>query len=174
MRKILITVILGVVISTAATSQIQSKIAGEGSIVAFQKHERHRVKPYSGKGMATPVEIWIVRIDHWKDGDKRAGYFLVNYTALYQRVLSDKEINQGVWRFMFRDPIFHEAESCAGSVPVPAKDGASYEWRRAKMNDFERTLSGRSDIIPELKSLPCLIAEKSPLRVSSSLSHKGD
>jgi hypothetical protein len=162
-RKILSTVILAVLLSTGVTAQTQAEMTGEGSIVAFQKYERHRVKPRSAKGMATPVEIWIVRMDHWKSGDKSKGYFLVNYVALFQRALSDKEINQREWRFTLRDPIFHEAEYCAGRVPVPSKDGASYEWRPAQMDDFDRTQLGLSDTIPSLKDLPCLIAEKPPL-----------
>lgn len=165
-HKLLAILVLVVQLSVgpiAETAQREpEQLIGEGRIVAFQKYDRHREKPYQN-GIGTFVEEWIVRIDKWETGAKKPGYFLVTYEKVSQRALSDEEINQPKWRFIFREPIFHEADSCAGSVPVPSKDGTAHQTRPASMKDFQRTKAGKSEIIPSLKDLPCLIADEPPI-----------
>jgi hypothetical protein len=147
-------------------AQTEQQFIGEGAIVAFQKHDRHRERPYQ-QGMGTFVEEWIVRIDTWQTGNKNSGYFLVTYEKVAQRAFSDQELDRSKWRFTFREPIFHEAESCAGSVPVRSKDGTSHQSRPAQMTDFQRTKAGVSAPIPPLKDLPCLIANEPPTEVKT-------
>jgi len=169
MMKLKLPTIVALVILLSLVGMAQSEpeqFVGEGTIVAFQKYDRHREKPYQ-RGMGTFVEEWIVRTDRWESGAKSLGYFLVTYEKVSQRALSDEEMNRPKWRFAFREPIFHEAESCAGNVPVPAKDGTSHQSRPAAMRDFQRTKAGMSDLIPALKELPCLIANEPPTEVKA-------
>ena len=63
----------------------------------------------------------------------------------------------------YREPIFHEAESCAGTVPITSKGGASHRSRPAGMEDFQRTKPGASAALPPLKDLPCLIVVEPPM-----------
>jgi hypothetical protein len=161
-RKLIIILALVVLWSLVGTAQsVPEQLIGDGAIVAFQKYDRHREKPYQ-MGIGTFLEEWIVRIDRWENGTKSLGYFLVSYEKVSQRALSDEEINRPKWRFAFREPIFHEAESCAGNAPVPSKDGTSYRSRPAAMKDFQRTKVGMSDVIPPSKDLPCLVANEPP------------
>jgi hypothetical protein len=169
MMKRKLATIVALVILSSLIGMAQSEpeqLIGEGTIVAFQKYDRHREKPYQ-RGMGTFVEEWIVRIDRWESGTKSLGYFLVTYEKVSQRALSDEEMNRPKWRFAFREPIFHEAESCAGNAPVPSKDGTSHQSRPAAMKDFQRTKAGMSDLIPPLKELPCLIANEPPTEVKA-------
>jgi hypothetical protein len=167
-HKLLTAFSIGIVLSAVAMAQqAPGQFKGEGTIVAFQKYDRYREKPHQS-GMGTFVEEWIVRIDRWEGVTKNAGYFLVTYEKVSQRALSDEEMNQEKWRFTFREPIFHEAESCAGSVPLPSEDGASHRSRPARMEDFRRTKPGVSVAIPPLKDLPCLIANEPPVAVTTS------
>jgi hypothetical protein len=164
-HKSLSLVTLAVLLSFGSIAAAQSEpeqFIGEGTIVAFQKYNRHPEKPHQ-RGMGNFVEEWIVRIDRWETGTKSPGYVLVSYDQVSVRALSDKEINQSKWRFTFREPIFHEAESCAGNAPLPAEQGATtVRFRPARMKDFQRTELGKSDVFPPLKDMPCLIAEEPP------------
>jgi hypothetical protein len=153
------------VILTGETAQSQpEQLIGQGRIVAFQKYDRHHKKPYQ-KGVGSFVEEWVVKIDKWEDGDKSLGYYLVSYEKVSERALGDDKANQNEWRFRFREPVFHEAESCSGDVPVPASDGASYNYRPATIDDFKRTKTDTADTLPALKDLPCLIASEPPIKV---------
>ncbi len=170
-HKLLTLVTLAVLLSIgsiAALGQSEpEQFIGEGTIVAFQKYDRHRERPYQ-RGTGTFVEEWIVRIDRWETGTKPPGYFLVHYDQVSVRALSDKEINQSKLRFTFREPIFHEAESCAGNAPLPSKHGdTTIHFRPARIEDFQRTEQGRSDVFPPLKDLPCLIANKPPAEATA-------
>lgn len=160
--------------SIAAAQSEPEQFIGEGTIVAFQKYNRHPEKPYQ-RGMGNFVEEWIVRIDRWETGTKSPGYFLVSYDQVSVRALSDKEINQSKWRFTFREPIFHEAESCAGNAPLPSEQGATaVHFRPARIEDFRRTGQGRSDVFPALKDLPCLIANKPPTEATAQERKNGN
>jgi hypothetical protein len=160
--------------SIAAAQSEPEQFIGEGTIVAFQKYNRHPEKPYQ-RGMGNFVEQWIVRIDRWEAGTKSPGYFLVSYDQVSVRALSDKEINQSKWRFTFREPIFHEAESCAGNAPLPSEQGATaVHFRPARIEDFRRTDQGRSDVFPALKDLPCLIANKPPTEATAQERKNGN
>lgn len=175
MMKRKLPTIVALVILLSLTGMAQSEpeqLIGEGIIVAFQKYDRHRKRPHQ-RGMGTFVEEWIVRIDRWENGTKGPGYFLVTYEKVSQRALSDEEINRAKWRFAFREPIFHEAESCAGSVPVASKGGTSHQFRPATVKDFQRTKAGMSDLIPPLKELPCLIADEPPIQVKAQRQRAG-
>lgn len=161
--------IVALVILSSLIGMAQSEpeqLIGEGTIVAFQKYDRHREKPYQ-RGIGTFVEEWIVRIDRWESGTKDLGYFLVTYEKASQYALSDEEMNRPKWRFAFREPIFHEVESCAGYAPGPTKEGTSNQSRPVAMKDFQRTKAGTSDLIPPLKELPCLIANEPPTEVKA-------
>jgi len=112
--------------------------------------------------MGNFIEEWIVRIERWTRGDKPAGYFLVTYEKVSERVLSNEERDRPRWRFTFREPIFHEAESCAGRVPVASKDGKAVDFRPARIDHFQRTKMAGTASIPALENLPCLIANEPP------------
>ncbi len=141
--------------------QSQAKeFVAEGFIVAFQKWTRHPVKPEPG-GIATFVELWIVRIDQWPSGMARSEkYILVKYN-LYERGLSDAEINSKKLRFTLRERREDEHTDCLGDV----FEGSPYKTRPARLSDYERTEPGRSEVIPPLESLPCLIADSPPVVV---------
>ena len=127
----------------------------------------HRAKPYQ-RGTGTFVEQWIVRIDKWEGGTKQPGYYIVRYGKVSVRALDDKEINQFAWRFSLRDPVFHEAEPCAGHTPVLSKDHQSSTWRPARLKDYTRTKLGVSESIPQLNELKCLIADKPPVAIEAN------
>jgi hypothetical protein len=155
-------------LSCGGTSVAQSepeRFVGRGRIVAFQKYDRHRKRPYQ-RGLGTFVEEWIVYVDKWYTGNRSAGYFLVDYTAVSLRALSDREMTERTWNFSFREPRWHEAESCAGMAPVPSKEGNVPQQRPATIEDFQRTQIGQAGAIPPLKELACLIVEKLPESVA--------
>ncbi len=140
----------------------QRGLSGEGVVVAFVKNGRHPSNPAS-KGTATFVEHWIVRIDKWAEGaDKKQKYILVEFN-LYERAVSDREINSPKLRFSLRPRRADEHTDCLGSVFVGGK--VSTESRTARLSDYQRTKPGRADKIPPLKSLPCFIADEPPVVV---------
>jgi len=129
----------------------------EGVIVAFQKNERHRVMPYT-TGIATSVEFWIVRIDKWpypaeKLTDKK--YVLVKYN-LYERALTDCEINAKQLRFTLRQRRENEHTDCLDFNP-------ERESQRSQLSNYELTTPGKGEKIPPLLELPCLIADHGPV-----------
>src|SRR5262249_59309730 len=94
--------------------QSQAKeFVAECFIVAIQKWTRHPVKPEPG-GIGTFVELWIVRIDQWPSGANRnEKYILVQYD-IYERGLSDDEVNSKKLRFTLRERRGDEHTSCTG------------------------------------------------------------
>jgi hypothetical protein len=91
------------------------EFVGEGFIVGFQKWTRHSVKP-EPRGIGTFVELWIVKMDDWVGGQNKFGkYVLVNY-SLYERGLSDGEINSKKLRFTLRERREDEHTDCLGDV----------------------------------------------------------
>jgi hypothetical protein len=147
-------------------SQSQSEqLVAEGTIVAFHKQWRHPVTPYSSKGTGTPADIWIVRVNRWTSGSVEGTYFLVEYW-LYERAVDDKEINRSELRFQFRKPREADGQQpCQGITRVGST--RTFKFRSMRMDDFQRTEPGRTDAIPPLKELPCLIAEKPPGAIST-------
>jgi hypothetical protein len=165
MRRSL-TLIIFVLVVLALTcpvlSQDQSKpeeIVSDGVIVAFQKRSRHSVKPYT-RGLGTYVELWIVRIDKWEDETRKHQKYLLVQFNLYERGLTDCEINAKTLQFTLRERRENEHTDCTGSV---FKSSDSNETRPAELSDYERTKPGKLDELPPLKSLPCLIADKAPI-----------
>ncbi|HWR15057.1 MAG TPA: hypothetical protein VN577_09520 [Terriglobales bacterium] len=148
------------VVSVAAAAQSQpEQLTGEGAIVAFHKQWRHPVWNSKSREMsefATRADLWIVRIDRWMSGRAEGKYFLVNY-MLYERAVSNREVNQSKLRFHLRAP--QEAEGPKPCLGVAAG---------GRMTDFQRTQPGQTDSIPRLKDLPCLVAEKPPTVVKAT------
>lgn len=142
----------------------EKKISGEGVIVAYQKTSRHSVTPAMG-GIATPVEFWIVRIDRWTDEtNQNPKYILVQFN-LYERAISDSEINSGKLRFTLRVRRTDEHTDCLGSISVGNRRYAKF--RPVRFSDYQRTKSGSADKIPLLKSLSCFIADEPPSVVAA-------
>jgi len=140
----------------------QRSISGEGVVVAFQQKSRHSVTPAIG-GIATPAEYWIVRVDQWAErADKGQQYILVQFN-LYERAVSDSEINSSRLRFSLRPRRTDEHTDCLGRVFAGGR--RSSETRPAKLSDYQRTKVGGADKIPPLKSLPCFIADEPPVVV---------
>lgn len=138
-------------------------ISGEGVVIAFQKKSRHSVTPAMG-GIATPAEFWIVRIDKWEEGrSKRQKYILVQFN-LYERAVSDREINSNRISFRLRERRADEHTDCLGSVSVGDRRSAKY--RNVRLSDYQRTKAGSADKIPPLKSLSCFIADEPPIVIA--------
>ena len=142
--------------NTLAQIPVTSKdLRAEGIIVAFQKKSRHRVMPYTN-GIATFVEHWIVRIDQWPYNagtlsDQK--YILVDYW-LYERNLTDCDINAKNLRFTLRRPPEDEHTHCLGSAK---------NFDELELSQYERTIPGKDAEIPPLSKLPCLIADNAPV-----------
>jgi len=154
-------VFMALVLFCPVFSQDQSKvkkIVGEGAIVAFQKGSRCS-SCESSRGLGTFVEFWIVRVDQWIDGVARGEKYIAVEYNLYERGLSDKEINSGKLRFIFRERREDERTDCLGEIRAGEPP---FKWRKAQLADYERTKPGRLDEIPQLKLLPCLIADAPP------------
>lgn len=143
--------------------QSQAKeFVGGGFIVAIQKKTRLPVKPEPG-GIATYVELWIVRIDQWPTGmNRNEKYVLVEYN-LYESGLSDAEVNSKRLRFTLRERRDDEHTDCLWTILEGNKP--PYKSRSVRLSDYVRTAPGRLDVIPALKSLPCLIADRPPVVV---------
>jgi hypothetical protein len=163
-KKLLISFCLVVLtmLPHTAICQTQDKlkdVVAEGTIVAFQRRTRHRVKPDT-KGIATYVELWIVRIDKWlSKSTENEKYILVKY-ELSERGISDDEINSQRLKFVLRA---HQEKNddCLGTVLVG--DSPPYQERPINESDYERTKSGESEIIPPLQNLPCFSTERPPI-----------
>ena len=114
----LAAVLLTLALSSTLFAQEQAEpkeFVGEGVVVAFQKYNRYPVMP-PVRGIATFVEVWIVRIDKWENEvgplkDKR--YFRVEYN-IYERGLTDCEINATNLRIKLREPRENEHVDCYG------------------------------------------------------------
>jgi len=138
----------------------ETSMSAEGVIVAYQKTSRHSVTPAMG-GIATPVEFWIVRVDQWaKERAKDQGYILVQFN-LYERAVSDNEINSSKLRFKLRERRANENLDCLGSISIGNRRYAKF--RPAILSDYQRTKAGSADTIPQLKSLSCFIADEPPV-----------
>ncbi len=152
LRK-LVAALLTLALSSTLFAQEQSEpkeFVGEGIVVAFLKSNRY---PVMGpvRGIAHFVEFWIVRISEWEDApealkDKR--YFRVQYN-IYERGLTECEINGANLRFNLRERRENEHTDCYGS--------------RRELSDYVRTTPGQKDSLPPLDSLPCLIADRPPI-----------
>ena len=151
--RTVVTGLLTLALSSTLFAQQPSapkECVGEGIVVAFQKYNRHPVKPHA-LGVATFVEFWIVRIDQWSNEAeplKEKKYFRVEFN-LYERGLTDCEINAPNLRIKLRKRRDNEHTDCYGS--------------RREPSDYVRTTPGQLDIIPPLDSLPCLIADQPPI-----------
>ena len=138
---------------------MQSKdLTAEGVIVAFQKDMRYRVTP-STTGIANFVEFWIVRIDKWppynaeKLSDQK--YILVEY-IIYERALTDCEINANRLRFTLRQRRENEHTDCFYSEQAKRSEGP-------QLSNYELTTPGKGNQIPPLLGLPCLVADHAPV-----------
>ena len=148
-----VAVLLTLALSPTLHSQqqdVSKEFVGEGVVVAFQKYNRY---PVMGpvRGVANFVEFWIVRVDKWTnelEPLKEKKYFRVEYN-IYERGLSDREINALRLRFKLRELRENEHTDCMGT--------------RRESSDYVRTTPGQLDDIPPLDSLPCLIADQPPL-----------
>jgi hypothetical protein len=153
-------------LSAAAVAQSQPELVGEGTVIAFHKQMRNSVTP-KGREMqefATRTDLWIVRIDRWDSGTKPVGYFLVQYW-LYERAVTDEEINQPKLQFRFREPGEMDGKQpCEGGTRT---ESDPFKFRAMRVGDFQRTRTSGSDLIPPLKELPCLIVEKPPTVVKA-------
>jgi hypothetical protein len=151
----LVAVLLPLALSPTLLSQQQDapkEFVGEGVVVAFQKYNRY---PVMGpvRGVANFVEFWIVRVDKWANEVeplKQKKYFRVEYN-IYERGLTDYEINALRLRFKLRELRENERTDCMGT--------------RRESSDYVRTTPGQLDDIPPLDSLPCLIADQPPIRI---------
>lgn len=149
----LVAVVLTLALSSTLFAQEQSKpkeFVGEGVVVAFLKATRY---PVMGpvRGVAHFVEYWIVRINKWEDAPeslKDKTYFRVEYN-IYERGISEREINGTNLRFKLRERRENEHTDCYGLRREPA--------------DYLRTTPGQKDSLPPLDSLPCLIADRPPI-----------
>jgi hypothetical protein len=97
------------------------------------------------------VEFWIVRIDKWTNDVeplKAKRYFRVQYD-LYERGLTDCEINATKLRIKLRERRENEHTDCYGS--------------RRELSDYVRTTPGQQESIPPFDALPCLIAHQPPI-----------
>jgi len=152
-------------------AQSQSELIGEGAIVAFHKQMRNPVTP-KGREMqefATRTDLSIVRIDHCTGNEVRGKYFLVQYW-LYQRAVSDREINKPKLRFQLREP--REVDGKQPCMGMTRLESDPFKFRPMRIEDFQRTESGQSDTIPSLKELSCLIVEKPPTVLAANSSSK--
>jgi len=148
-----VAVLLALALSPTLLSQqqdVSKEFVGEGVVVAFQKYNRY---PVMGpvRGVANFVEFWIVRVDKWTnelEPLKEKKYFRVEYN-IYERGLSDREINALRLRFKLRELRESEHTDCMGT--------------RRESSDYVRTTPGQLDDIPPLDSLPCLIADQPPV-----------
>jgi len=151
----LVAALLTLALSSPLFAQEQSEpkeFVGEGVVVAFSKSNRY---PVMGpvRGIATFSEFWIVRINKWEAAPeplKNKIYFRVEYN-IYERGLTDCEINGANLRFKLREPRENEHADCYGS--------------RREPSDYVRTTPGQKDSLPPLDSLPCLIADSPPIVV---------
>jgi|SRR5215213_886772 len=151
-----LVVILFLSSSFAQTPLVSKEIRAEGVIVAFQKNSRYRVMPYV-EGIATPVELWIVRIDQWPYNAEKLShqkYILVQY-GLYERNLTDCDINAKKLSFTLRNLTENEHTDCLGSAPTNSSDGY--------LSKYVLTTPGKDAQIPPLSTLPCLIAVQAPV-----------
>jgi hypothetical protein len=153
----LLVAILSLSSNFSQTPVRSEDLKAEGIVVAFQKDERHRVMPYTS-GIATSVEFWIVRIYKWPYNagplsDKE--YILVNYN-LYERALTDCEINAKKLRFTLRHRREEEHTDCLGFSRARNSD-------RYQLSNYEPTIPGKGVQIPPLLGLPCLIADHAPV-----------
>ena len=149
----LLAMLLMLILASTLFAQEQAEpkdFVGEGVIVAFQKYNRYPVMPHA-RAPWTRVEYWIVRIDNWSNEvealrDKK--YFRVQYD-LYERGLTDCEINAPKLRIKLRERRENEHTDCYGTKRQPS--------------DYVRTTPGQQDSIPPFDSLPCLIADQPPI-----------
>jgi len=151
--RLVVAVLLTLALSSTLFSQEQSEpkeFVGEGVVVAFQKYNRYPVMPHM-RGVWRFVEFWIVRIDKWTNDVeplKQKQYLRVQYD-LYERGLTDCEINATKLRIKLRERRENEHTDCYGS--------------RRELSDYVRTTPGQKDSLPPLDSLPCLIADRPPI-----------
>ena len=168
MKRTVLEVVLAALLpfGSIAAAQSQPELVGEGTVVAFHKQMRNPVTP-KGREMqefATRTDLWIVRIDQWNSGTKPLGYFLVQYW-LYDRAVTDEEINQSKLRFRFREPGEMDGKQpCEGRTRT---ESDPFKFRAMHIGDFKRTRAGSNDLIPPLKELSCLIVEKPPTVVKA-------
>lgn len=141
----------GLSLTLFAQEQVEPKeFVGQGVVVAFSKSDRY---PVMGpvRGIAHYVEYWIVRINKWEDAPKSLKnkmYFRVEYN-IYERGLTDCEINGANLLFKLREQRENEQKDCYGS--------------RGERSEYVRTTPGQKDLLPPLDSLPCLIADTPPI-----------
>lgn len=156
--------IVALLVVNAAFGQDQrphvQELVGEGCIVAIQKWTRHSVNPSAG-GIGTYIENWIIRVDRWPDAASRKETFILVEYSLHERGLSDAEVNSKKLRFTLRERREDEHTNCLGDVFERGK--RPYKTRPARLSNYERTNPGRSEVIPPLESLPCLIADRPPV-----------
>lgn len=151
----LVLLSLTLVLSSTLFAQEQSEpkeFVGEGVVVGFLKSNRY---PVMGpvRGIANFTEFWIVRVNKWEDAPeplKDKIYFRVQYN-IYERGLTECEINGANLRFNLRERRENEHTDCYGS--------------RRELSDYARTTPGQKDSLPPLASLPCLIADRPPIVV---------
>jgi len=149
-------------ISSGQENRQGTELSGEGVVVAYQRTSRHSVTPAMG-GIATPVEFWIVRIDKWaEEANKSQKYLLVEY-IIHERAVSDSEINSDRLRFKLRARRSDEHADCGSTISTANRRYAKY--RLVRLSDYQRTKPGSADKIPQLKSLPCFIADEPPVVV---------
>jgi len=149
----LAAVLVTLVLTSTLFAQEQAEpkeFVGAGSVVAFQKDHRY---PLMGpvRGVAHFTEFWIVRIDKWANEVeplKEKKYFRVQYN-IYERGLTDREINATRLSFKLRERRENEHTDCYGTKREPS--------------DYVRTTPGQQDSIPPFDSLPCLIADQPPI-----------
>lgn len=158
-------VFMCLVLSRPVFSQEQSKtkeFSGEGVIVAFQRKHRCPSCKASG-GLGTFAEYWIVRVDQWADDPGRDEKYILVEFNIYERGLSDREINSGKLRFTLRERREDEHTDCLGEVIISREP--TYKTRPAEFSDYERTEPGKLEAVPSLQSLPCFVTYHPPVVV---------
>lgn len=106
------------------------------------------------------MEFWILRVDEWKEvrGER---YVIVEY-KIYNRSLSDAEINSRRLRFRFRERREDEHIDCLDEIVISYDP---FQTRPVEITDYEFTKRGKQESVPSLQSLPCLVIEEVPVVV---------
>jgi hypothetical protein len=78
---------------------------------------------------------------------------------LYERALTDCEINANRLRFTLRHRREDEHTDCLDFNPVRMS-------QRSQLSNYQLTTQGKADQIPPLLDLPCLIADHAPIVIS--------
>jgi|ERR1700690_386541 hypothetical protein len=131
-----------------------SLISAQGVVIATQGTEDQPKFEEPGS-VATPVEIWMARIDHWPKEQKKISatkIVLIQYEfGGSEQQIELKDLNHTVWKFQL------EALSAEGRKSCLA-------WVRTDQ-PFAPTLLAANAELPHAEDLPCFRMKKRPVPV---------